>query len=59
MSKKYGIMDKHFQLYNLKNIYNDTVDILSLTDSTLHLPENINNINNILGISKKKVYYGY
>lgn len=58
MSKKFGVMDWYFQIWNLSRhveLYfqhrRDEIDILHLMDSKLHLPENIENINRILGIS--------
>ena len=57
MSKKYGVMDFHFQLWNMKRhlrcnyIYPDTIDIFSLIDRKLHFPENQELIDAQLGIS--------
>ena len=57
MSKKYGVMDKPFQIWNMQRylrcnfISTDTVDIFSYIDSTLHFQENQECIDEFLGIS--------
>lgn len=65
MSKKYGIMDFPFQIWNLtrhircySDFKPDTIDLHSF-DRTLHLQENLSLLNQLCGISpkKKEKYY--
>ena len=63
MSKKYGVMDLNFQIWNMNRhlkcnfIVPDIIDIVSLLDRTLHFPENQELIDKQLGISDN--YYKY
>jgi len=58
MTRPGHAMDLHFQRYNIKrhlkaqSITPDTVDTRALLDRSLRYPENIRNIDRILGIQK-------
>ena len=58
MSKKNGVMDWYFQIYNLFRILKELPDFWEkYVDWQLHLPENIDNLKNFWREYKNELCY--